>query len=142
MLESLIPYIAIAIGIVAILYAVLKSSDQNAILRQTGQKVEGIIFNRDYSTYDSNTKDKVTVRFVTDKLEWITADINQDFSFFYTGQYKPGDKLIVYYDKEDPNKFYVDTKQSEVIGRLIGIIVGFIFIAFGVYQFLNPSTTV
>jgi hypothetical protein len=37
--------------------------------------------------------DKVTVGFVTKSKEWVTADIEQAFATFFTGQYKPGEKV-------------------------------------------------
>ena len=60
----------------------------------------------------------------------------QGFQFFYTGQYKDGEKVKVFYNKEDPYHFYVDSKQSEMFGRIIGAVIGLVIIIIGLYQLL------
>ena len=111
-------------------------------LKQTGIAVDGIVFeqgfdnsfNQSFDNSSSFTKDKVTIRFVTQTGEWITGVIKQDFQVFYTGQYKNGDTVKVYYDKDNPSDFYVDTKQSELTGRLVFGSVGLIFLLVGLYK--------
>ena len=101
-----------------------------------GEKTEGIIFELESSGAgynNSRIKDKVTVRFVTKSKEWITAEIKQESAIFYTGQYKPGEKVDVYYDPLDPENFYVGTKQSETKNRLLMFVIGMVFLSVGVY---------
>lgn len=99
---------------------------------------EGIIFDQDendFSFYAADaSKTKIVIRFVTQREEWITGVMNQDFQVLYTGQYKNGDKVKVYYDEKVPSNFYVDTKQPEWLGRLILGITGLVFALIGLYQ--------
>jgi hypothetical protein len=138
-LEAFKPYIFIVAGLAAILYALLKKT-KTADLKESGEKVQGIVYDADQaSTYGRNlsgpmnVKNKLTIRFVTKKEEWITAAINQPFILYYTGQYKPGDKVDIYYDEQNPSHFYVDTKQSEKTVRLVLGVLGIIFCLVGLY---------
>ncbi|MBX3253049.1 MAG: DUF3592 domain-containing protein [Chitinophagaceae bacterium] len=141
------PYIFLLIGIVFLSFSILWES-KNSKLKQTGICVEGIVFEQgsennaqwSFNTPDhsSSVKDTITIRFLTEKHEWITGTMKQDFRVFYKGQYRDGNKVTVYYNRNDPSDFYVDTKQSEMTGRLIFGLVGIAFIVTGVYQlFLN-----
>jgi hypothetical protein len=147
MMHIFLPYSYFVIGLAILLYGLFKK-DKKAILRQTGIQVEGIIFdmNRDYNTSIENeiisqfedTNNKVVVRFVTEQLTWITAPINQDFRLFYLWQYSPGDKVLVFYDRDKPDNFYVDTKQSALLGRTILVISGVLLLLLG-FQQMFPS---
>jgi Protein of unknown function (DUF3592) len=125
------PLLLVFIGIAGILYSIFKKT-KNRALKDAGTETEGIIFtqNREQKAftginpYKPDIMNKVTVRFVTQKKEWITAEIKQDFATYFTGQYKQGDKVVLYYDPFDPKIFYVDTKQSELIGRILIAVVG------------------
>lgn len=132
-------YIFICVGFISIGYAVLFKSKKSK-LKETGISVKGIIYKQTESnSFDSNTTSAntiVTVRFVTENKEWITADINQDFQISYTGQYKNGETVNVYYDKENPYNFYVDTNQSEFLARIFAGILGLIFSMIGLYKLL------
>lgn len=121
-----------------------KSNNKN--LEKTGERCEGIIFKLDYSnsfgsdTNSSSTKDKITVRFVTNKKEeWITEDLKTDFMISYTGQYKEGDKVAVIYNPENPSEFTIETKQSQTIGKLVLFFVGLIFVGAGIYELVKSS---
>jgi len=128
------PYILIIAGLIGALLSIFKTT-KNKILIQSGQKTEGIIFDQRASSFDNNnTNDKVVVRFVTDKQEWITKEIDQDFAVFFTGQYKKGDRITIFYDRNNPNNFYVANKQSETIGRVFLFVVGVTIAAVGLYQ--------
>jgi hypothetical protein len=100
------------------------------------------VFKQDYQpntriSYDSPLiKDQIFIRFLTLKNEWITAPINQEFATFYSSQYKDGEKVTVYYDKDDPSIFYVSTKQSQFLGRFFLAFLGLFFILIGVYKYL------
>ena len=84
--------------------------------------------------FDNNVNDKVIIRFVTRKQEWITGPIDQDFKIFFTGQYKDGDTVKVYYNPTLPSEFYVDTKQSELVTRIIGGLTGTCLTIIGLYM--------
>jgi hypothetical protein len=84
----------------------------------------------------ASVRDKITVRFLTKKQEWITADIPVDGSVFYTGQYKAGDKIKLLYNPGNPRDFVVLTKQLPGLALLIVIVAGFLFLGIGVYMIL------
>lgn len=135
------PYIFIAIGLIAFAFSICWRSTKSN-LKQSGILVDGVIFeqdfnnsrNRSFDNSDTLIKDKITIRFVTQAGEWITGLIKQDFGVFYTGQYKNGDTIKVYYNKDNPSDFYVDTKQSEFIGRLVIGLAGLAFLTIGLYN--------
>jgi hypothetical protein len=139
-----IPYLIIFIGFVVTAVAIFYKSEKLK-LKETGIHVEGIVFkqevsnsfNDSFSDNYNNQKDKVTVRFVTKKGEWITGLIQQDFQIFYTGQYKDGEKIQVYYDEKNSSHFYVDSKQSDTIGRAIIALAGIAVIIYGIYDILT-----
>jgi hypothetical protein len=142
-LNTLQPFIFILVGIVLLLMAVLKKATK-ANLKQSGLKTEGIVYGLERQTDStspisdsSNVKDKVIVRFVTNNEEWITGDIKQEFAAFFTGQYKEGQKLDVYYDPKNPSDLFVDTKQCEIIGKILFVIVGLASCLIGLYKLLN-----
>jgi len=149
MMQTFTPYILFAVGLTLILYAVI-NSDKKAKLRQTGQEAEGIIFDIDkgyqdfsienevLSTFQDRSK-KVWVRFVTQKLEWVTAPIDQDFQIFFSFQYSKRDKVKIFYDSDNPNNFYVDTKQSALIGRLIILLSGVGMVIAGYTQLTHAN---
>jgi hypothetical protein len=134
------PYLFLAFGLLLILSAVFKKG-KSTELKNTGEKVEGIIhelgqapnYNSSIDSF-SDVKDNVTVRFVTKEQEWITADVKQPFALFFTGQYKPGDKVDVFYDLKNPSNFYIDTKQSETLGRIVVAAAGIVFTSIGAYM--------
>ena len=135
--QDLQPFIFIIAGLILIFLSVFKKSN-NESLKTTGEKAEGIIFKLDRNPTGSgeysNVQDQVTIRFVTKDQRWITEPINQYFAVFYTKQYKEGQKVNVYYDPQDPLRFYIDSKQSVMIGRLVFASVGIVFSAIGFYQ--------
>ena len=136
------PYIFLLIGIALIVYSCFHKSTTGK-LKETGIPVEGIIYEQSSGNdssgmfgNSSNLKNKITVRFVTQDQDqlWITGVMNQDFAGFYTGQYKEGETVKVYYDKDNPTNFYVDTKQSETLGRIVFGLSGLAFIILGLYK--------
>ena len=135
------PYIFVLLGLIALIFSVFWTTT-NSKLKQTGISVDGIVFkqgfddrfNQSFDNSSSYAKDKITIRFVTQTGEWITGVLRQDFGLFYTGQYKDGDTVKVYYEKSNPSDFYVDTKQSEFAGRLIVALVGLVFLIIGLYK--------
>lgn len=147
--ETILPYIFIASGIAIILYALLKRSNSNS-LRETGEMAEGIVFELgtkppsvNFGSSDNfnttGTQEVVTVRFVTKKMEWITAEMNQEFVLYGLGQFKAGEKVTVYYDPSNPYNFFVDTKLSEKTIRILIVIFGILFTGAGVFQLLTKG---
>ena len=141
-LTDLQPYLLILVGCVLVLVAIFKKETKPE-LKLTGVKADGIVFALEsksnsggFLSGTANMKDKVTIRFVTQKQEWITEDINQDFATFFTKQYKEGEAVEVYYDPNNPSTFFVNTKQSDKLGRLLFAIVGIVFCTAGIYQLL------
>ena len=133
-LRELQPYIFLLFGLASILFAVFSKSEK-AKLKENGVKAEGIIYALGQSFAGStNVKNKVTIRFVTSDSQWITGDLDQDFATFFTGQYKEGDAIEVFYDAKDPSTFFVDTKQSEKISRMVFCIIGIALSGYGLYQ--------
>ena len=74
-----------------------------------------------------------------DKLEWVTAEINGKSGFSFTRNYKLGQKVIVYYDENNPNIFYIDSGILEGLTKLTIGMAGLISIAIGVYEFFNKT---
>ena len=137
-----LPYIFIVVGLGVMLYGLLKKTT-TLMLIENGKKAEGIIFEMkgrssgSLSSFDSIAYNKIIVRFVTDKLEWVTAEAQNEFGLFYSGQYKIGESVEVMYDPHDPKRFIIITKQSEGNARLFAKIVGLIFIIAGIYKLFN-----
>lgn len=136
--------IFLIIGITLLVYSIARSSS-NSELKETGIQTTGVIFETAYETmvypderdHGSRLENKITVRFTTKEKEWITADIRQDFVLYSRGQYKPGDKITIYYNKDNPRRFYVETGQSELRARLLFAFVGLVFTIIGIYQFMD-----
>ena len=134
------PCFLVAFGLALLFISVFRKSNRRA-LKDTGVLAEGIILeqsseSRTIDDIKTSVNDQIIVRFVTAEGEWITGAMDQGFQFFYTGQYKDGEKVKVFYNKEDPYHFYVDSKQSEMFGRIIGAVIGLVIIIIGLYQLL------
>jgi hypothetical protein len=96
-------------------------------LLANGKKAHAIIFKNNYSTSGSNGGVYYpVVRFLTDKQEWITQELNIGYS-----PPKPeGTKLEVLYDPDDPTNVEINSSmQLEFLPRLfVGLgIAGLIF---------------
>jgi len=130
-------------GVSLLVYYFMAKNKSNNILLETGQMTEAIVFNLDSdpsNDSDSSTLyDKVTIRFLTKKDEWITTEIRQSLAVFYTGQYKVGDRVELYYDKSNPENIYVTTKQSEANSSLIMIGVSIILLIVGLYLLIKEQ---
>ncbi len=139
-IQELLPFFFIGIGLFFIALAFLGKKKNSHTLQTTGIKAEGIVYSVEQNTRRQKADielpvvyDGVTVRFTTEKGEWITEKIQQDFSLFFTGQYKNGQKLELYYDPENPRNFHVVTGQSPLIARTLFLIVGLAFLVYGIY---------
>ena len=130
-----VSYILIVVGLIVLGISMFYESSKSK-LKRTGILVDGIIFEqtRESTFENSNVKDKISIRFLTQEKEWITALIQQDFQLFYTGQYKDRETVKVYYDRENPYNFYVDTKQFELLARVLVGTIGLCILLVGLYK--------
>lgn len=109
-------------------------------LATAGESCDGIIFKLGYTENislnrsDSITKDKITVRFVTKRQEWITEGLNTDFMIIWTGQFKEGQKVRVLYDPDNPSDFTILNSQSPRLVKAAFILIGSICVAVGIYK--------
>ncbi|MGB4771805.1 MAG: DUF3592 domain-containing protein [Chitinophagaceae bacterium] len=127
----------ITIGCIMIAVSLLNSDTDKALIK-TGKYAEGIIFEQDVNTDTSSyANTNPVVRFTTEDKTWITGRIKQNISVSYTGQYKDGEKVAVYYDPEDPSRFYVASKQSPTIARILMLVIGLSLVTYGIYQFIT-----
>jgi hypothetical protein len=114
--QEVLNYASIAFGLGAMAYAFFMDSPKGK-LKETGLEANGIIFtqDRDYKIFrllnSNNVNDAVTIRFVTEKKEWISGLIDQPFQMFYTWQYKNGEK-VKFIMTRTIRQFLFDTKQS------------------------------
>ena len=135
------PYLLLLIGLIVMLFPLFYKS-KTQTLEKTGERCEGIIFELGYSNSFgsdinvSTTKDKITIRFVTNKKEWVTEDLHTDF-ISYTGQYKEGEKVVVIYNPENPSEFTIETKQSPLIVKLVFFSCGLVIVGAGIYELVK-----
>ena len=140
---SLQSIIFLFIGIICIAIAIFATSD-NKKLKASGLTADGIIYaleqNSNQNKFDSyarNVNDKITVRFLTKDDVWITEQVKTNSIISFTGQYKAGEHVRVIYNPANPSEFMIESKQSEIIGRLVIGVAGLAFLIFGIYQSLN-----
>jgi hypothetical protein len=141
LLQPYTPYLLIAFGILIFLFSMFYKPAKNKLF-ETGESVEGIVFEGS-SNFSSgvnsahSANDTIIIRFVTRQKEWITGPIEQDFQLSYPGQYKKGDMVTVFYNKDKPTEFVVQIKQPQWLGRLIPAIMGIIITGIGIYKFFT-----
>ena len=128
-LTQYLPFAAVALGLPMTVSACFRVS-QKSNLKKVGIPVDGIVCKQSDRSA-SNVNEKITIRFLTKEQEWITGPIDQGFELFYTGQYKNGDPVKVFYNPDKPTEFYVDTKQSVLLVRIIGCVTGICLTVFG-----------
>jgi hypothetical protein len=138
-----LPYVLFFIGISCMLIPLFYKSNIEK-LTKAGVRCEGIIFQLGYKdnftvSADNSVKDKITIRFVTQKKEWITEDLNTNFMISWAGQYKVGEKISVIYNPDNPSEFTVETKQSQTVGKLMMFIIGVVFVGAGVYELFKQA---
>jgi len=136
----ILPYIFILIGIAFILIGVLVKSNLER-LSKTGERCEGIVFQLGYKDSigprsDTITKDKITIRFVTQKNEWITEDLDTNFMITRFGQFKEGQTVPVIYDPTNPVDFALDIKQSPRTIKTLFAFIGIVLVGVGIYKLL------
>lgn len=105
-------------------------------LKQTGIKTNGIVHrqktNLGYSTILSLMKTRAIVRFTSENLTWIDAEVDQNIPAFLNDSLKVGKKVELYYDTKDPHKIFLDTAKSEREGRILFFIIGLIMTVGGI----------
>lgn len=133
-------------GIVSLIYYLIERKKQkNNTIKETGVLTEGIISNLEKSPSSNNSfennnlevMDKITINFKTKKNESITTELKQNLAIFYTGQYKIGEKIELYYNPTNPKQIYVETKQSESNSSLLIIGVSFVLILIGLFLLIQ-----
>jgi hypothetical protein len=106
-------------------------------LKQTGIKTNGIVYkqktNLGYSALISLMKTRAIVRFKTQNLAWIDAEVDQNIPAFLNDNLKVGRKIELYYDEKDPRKIFLDNAKSEAQGRILFFIIGFLMTVGSIY---------
>jgi hypothetical protein len=141
-MDAITPYIFMIIGLVAIVLPFFPSTDKRSSLKESGEKAEGVIFRvegrQGGPAVGAGTRGPIVqVRFVTRSKEWITGTVEQKYQVSFSGQYKEGDPVDIYYDPSDPKVFILDTKQSTMVGKLMFTVVGLVFIGIGVFKLFS-----
>jgi hypothetical protein len=98
-----------------------------------GKKANAIIFKNNYKNSSDTGMYYPVVRFLTDKQEWIT----QELQIGYNPAKKEGTKLEVIYDPNDPATVEINsTFQLKILPGLF-IIIGLCGIIFGILELLG-----
>ena len=140
-LQHYLPLILFVAGLAAILYALFQTKENEEWLSQA-KTAEGIIFSQHSDGRGDDTLNNIiTVRFVTEELEWITATVKQQMAIYYTGQYKEGEKVQLMYNPQNPQQFKLLTKQNPVLAKTVFIIIGLLLMAIALlkYFYFNNS---
>ena len=136
MTALLIPFGCIILGILFLVVAYNNDKKYKTLLK-TGKEVEGVVFDMDNSDSTgidgSDSLAYPIIRFVTHKQEWITK--KADFS--YSGL-KPGDKLNIIYDPENPANFTIKSTIVSLMPILL-MIIGTLAIIVGIVLLLFPQ---
>ncbi|HET6540708.1 MAG TPA: DUF3592 domain-containing protein [Chryseolinea sp.] len=116
-------------GVLLVVGAILWSKGNH--LLTNGKKANAIIFKNNYSgSGSSGGVYYPVVRFLTDKQEWITQELNIGYS-----PPKPeGTKLEVLYDPDDPTNVEINSSaQLEFLPRLF-VVLGIAGLIFGTLE--------
>jgi hypothetical protein len=141
------PYILLLVGLAMALFPLL-SKNRGKRLADIGLRSEGIIFKLDRQPTgnmqddDSMTKNKITVRFVTQTKEWITADLNTNGVFLYPGQFKEGQMVSVRYDPANPTDFTLEDLRGQRLGGMLFLVIGILLLAAGCYLLLGGAAVI
>ena len=132
--ESLTPLLGsvlpLLIGCI-FLFLYLVHQRKKSRITKTGVAVEGVVFelkSKSSAANDGNLQFPI-IRFVTLKGEWITEQYNVS-SFLV----KPGKKVAVWYNAENPKEFIVDMGRPSNLVMPLLLIVGLALITYGVYN--------
>lgn len=67
---------------------------------------------------------QVTIEFQTANNFIVRGDIDANFTLYYSGQYKLGDKINLLYNSDKPTEFIVTSLQSTKTARIIMLCTG------------------
>lgn len=141
-LQALTPYILIALGCLTIVIPFVKKFPAQ-MPPPSWLHSDGIVFQLGYKdenaaqSMDTITKNKITIRFLTQKQEWITEDLNTDGMILYMGQFKTGQAVDVVYNPDNPVEFTIVTNQSPTMQKLFWVLAGAVCLGVGVYQLVT-----
>ncbi|MES1159923.1 MAG: DUF3592 domain-containing protein [Bacteroidota bacterium] len=141
-MDPYLPYILISAGILMMIIPFFKKSNPEELAKK-GERCDGIIFKVVYERTLSNGgtagEDTITVRFVTQKQEWITENLDTDDMILWTGKYKEGQKVRVVYNPDNPTEFMLENSKYPKTTKLIFILGGLIFLGYGIYKYLTTN---
>ena len=130
------PLLVTVLGISAMTLSLIPGTNYK-YLKQTGIKTNGIIHrqktNLGYSALLSLMKTKAIVRFTTENLTWVDAEVDQNIPAFLNDGLKVGKKVELYYDSENPRKIFLNTAKSEREGRILFFLIGLVMTVGGIY---------
>ena len=128
-----------------ILFAIASGrSKKLAVLKETGLPAEGVVvrmeresggmsFTLTGSSSDGGSNGKYpVVRFLTTDKEWITARSSHAVHSLY----KEGEMVKVYYDKQDPAEFMIESRLNKIIYPAFQA-VGIVLMLAGVIVFIT-----
>jgi hypothetical protein len=122
--------LAISIGLITV--GIFLWQKGNHLLR-TGKKAQAVIFKNNYDSSGDGGVYYPVVRFLTDKQEWVTQQLN----IGYSPAKEEGTKLEVIYDPEDPSNVEINsTFLLEILPRIL-VISGVCGLVFGVLELLE-----
>lgn len=124
--------IILAISIGAITVGMLLWRKGNHLLT-TGKKATAIIFKNNFHSGGGSGVYHPVVRFLTDKQEWIT----QELDIGYSPAKKEGTKLEIIYDPDAPTNVEINsTFQLEILPRIM-VAAGICGLIFGVLELFD-----
>ena len=110
--------IVIGIGLVATIVGYKKKKEIKR-LRQSGVKVDGVVFKLEYEAFSPSSNDYLyypVVRYLTVEKEWVT----EKYMFgSYPSKYNEGDTVPIIYNRENIKEFIIDDNSSKLIGYLL-----------------------
>jgi len=98
-----------------------------------GAEAEGVIFDLVQSGGSAGNITYPIVRFVTDQKEWITE---KSMIGAIPGMYKKGAKVIVVYEIDSPNNFFIKDKLTYIVPAII-LIIGAALMSFAMFQLIH-----
>ena len=136
MITAAIVFLAAIIGMIG--SARLLSATRQ--IKKTGIAVEGVIFALEDGPNNSGSTDNFAgrqarfpvVRFVTEEQKWITKAAK-----IGTTAYKPGTIVRVVYQKDDPERFFIDDLTNRILPVLFFVLSGLLGIAAAIYLIWN-----
>ena len=106
-------------------------------LLKNGKKAEAIVFSNNFQASDDGGGVYYpVVRFLTDKQEWITQELN----FGTNPKKREGTKLQVVYDPENPTDVQINsTFMLEILPRILTAlgVMGLVFVTLEILDIIN-----